>query len=137
MGKRSVRALVVGIATAFAAAVSASPALGFTNFELGAQPLGVPGQTCPASGSAERQCTNIASEPAIRSDRAGNFYASSENGLGGGTDAWKSPVAANGMSYTYLGEPDGGTSQTANKGFAPGGGDTDLATASVQNSAGE
>jgi hypothetical protein len=136
MGKRSVRASLIGIATAFASAALAAPALGFSNFELGAQPLGVPGQTCPTSGSAEQQCTNIAAEPAVRADRAGNFYATSENGLGGGTDGWKSPRSANGTSYTYLGEPDGGTSQTSNKGFAPGGGDTDLATAPVKNSAG-
>jgi hypothetical protein len=136
MGRRCRRALVVSITTGFAAAMSASSAFGFTNFELGAQPLGVPGQTCPASGSAEQQCWNSAAEPQIRSDPAGNFYASSENGLGGGTDAWKSPASANGLSYTYLGEPDGGTSQTSNTGFAPGGGDTDLATAPQRNSAG-
>src|SRR5215469_4072577 len=33
---------------------------------------------------------NQAAEPQIRSDPAGNFYISSENGLGSGTDAWSS-----------------------------------------------
>ena len=130
------RIVAVGVTTASLAGLSASPALAFTNFELGAQPLGTPGQTCPASGSAEQQCTNYAAEPAIRSDPAGNFYGSSENGLGGGTDAWKSPRSANGQSYTYLGMPDGGTTQTSNSGFAPGGGDTDLAVAPAQNGSG-
>lgn len=136
MRKRSWRAWGVGACGMVAMAVSASPALAFTNFELGAQPPGVPGQTCPASGSAEASCTNSAAEPAIRSDPAGNFYASSENGLGAGTNAWKSPVSFNGRRYTYLGEPDGGTSQTSNNGFAPGGGDTDVAVAPVVNSSG-
>jgi hypothetical protein len=130
------RLLAAGVATVTTAALAASPAFGFTNFELGAQPPGTPGQTCPASGAAESQCTNFAAEPAIRSDPAGNFYASSENGLGGGTDAWKSPTAANGQSYTYLGEPDAGSATIASTGFAPGGGDTDLATAPAKNAAG-
>jgi hypothetical protein len=130
------RLLMAGVGSAVAIAVSVSPALAFTNFELGAQPQGVPGQTCPAAGAAEQQCTNIAAEPAIRADPAGNFYASSENGLGGGTDAWKSPLAANGQSYTYLGEPDAGSATLASTGFAPGGGDTDLAVAPVENASG-
>lgn len=129
--------LAVGVGSVLGMAASASPALSFTNFELGAQPLGIPGQTCPAAGSAEQQCTNSAAEPAIRADSAGNFYASSENGLGAGTNAWKSPSLFNGLRYTYLGEPDAGSSLVANTtGFAPGGGDTDLAVAPVKNTAG-
>jgi hypothetical protein len=130
------RALAFGIGSVLGVVGSASPAFAFTNFELGAQPPATPGQTCPAAGSAELQCTNIAAEPAIRADPGGNFYASSENGLGGGTDAWKSPLSANGLSYTYLGEPDAGTSTTGSTGFAPGGGDTDLAVAPAKNRAG-
>lgn len=132
MRTRCRRMLALGVGGVLAAAVYASPALAFTNFELGAQ---TPGQTCPASGSAEQQCTNIAAEPAIRADNGGNFYASSENGLGGGTDAWKSPRSGNAQRYTYLGQPDAGSTSN-NTGFAPGGGDTDVAVAPVKNASG-
>jgi hypothetical protein len=128
------RVVVLG-AVAAAAAVQAPAAFGWTSFELGAQPPGVPGQTCPASGSAELACTNISAEPAIRADKAGNFYASSENGLGSGTNAWKSSRSQDARAYTYLGEPDS-TSQTSDTGFAPGGGDTDVAVAPFKNANG-
>ena len=65
----------------------------------------------------------------------GNFYASSENGLGAGTDAWRSNTADNGLHYTTLPSPDAGSSSNSS-GFAPGGGDTDLAVAPVKNSVG-
>src|SRR5207247_3178837 len=58
----------------------------FTNYELGT----TPGTTCP---NALANCYNFAAEPAIRADNSGNFYASSENGLTGGTVAWKSTDA--------------------------------------------
>ena len=104
--------------------VSASSSA-FTTFELS----NITGTTCPGS----RQCTNYAAEPQIRSDKAGNFYASSENGLGGGTDAWKSTDG--GLHYTTLVSPNA-VSSSNNTGFAPGGGDTDLATAPALNSTG-
>jgi len=60
----------------------ATGSFAFTNYELGS----TPGTTCP---NALANCYNFAAEPAIRADNSGNFYASSENGLTGGTDAWK------------------------------------------------
>ncbi|MGH7904631.1 MAG: hypothetical protein ACREPA_11000 [Candidatus Dormibacteraceae bacterium] len=101
-------------------------AAAFTNYEVSS----VPGTVCPGAGAA---CNNFASEPAIRADRAGNLYATSENGLGGGTEAWKSTDG--GRHYTALSSPDAGSTSN-NSGFAPGGGDTDLATAPVKNAAG-
>src|SRR5947208_428901 len=100
----------------------------FKTFELSS----VTGTVCP---NTSKTCTNGAAEPAIRGDIAGNFYASSENGLGGGTDAWRSNTADNGLSYTTLPSPDAGSTSN-NSGFAPGGGDTDLAVAPVKNSVG-
>jgi hypothetical protein len=97
-----------------------------TSFIHGVLPPPPPGST---------QTYNVAAEPAIRSNRAGNFYISSENGVGAGTDAWKSTNG--GQSYASLAQPNGissaDTSETT--GFAPGGGDTDLATASALNGA--
>jgi hypothetical protein len=97
----------------------------FVNFSLG-QPAGV---ACPGG----QTCSNGAAEPAIRSDGAGNFFASSENGLGAGTDAWKSTDG--GLHYTALPSPNA-LSTTAATGVAPGGGDTDMATAPVKNASG-
>src|SRR5207237_9447498 len=111
--------------TFFSASTVSAAGFKFTTFELSS----VTGTVCPGSS----QCTNFAAEPQIRADLAGNFYASSENGLGGGTDAWKSTDG--GLHYTYLGMPNG-VSRSNNTGFAPGGGDTDLATAPVANTAG-
>lgn len=76
---------------------------------------------------------NTDAEPQIRSDADGNFYISSERGLGGGTDAWKSTDG--GKTYTYLGQPNA-LSQTQNLGVAPGGGDTDVAVAPEKNADG-
>jgi hypothetical protein len=97
----------------------------FTNFELSK----ITGTTCPGSSN----CSNTESEPQIRADRSGNFYGSSENGLGGGTVAYKS--SDGGKHYTTLVSPNAGSASN-NSGFAPGGGDTDLATAPVKNSSG-
>ena len=105
----------------------AKNAAAFTNFQLGVAAVG---ESCPNSTTP---CTNPAAEPQIRADNAGNFYASSENGLGGGTDAWKS--SDGGQHYTYVGMPNAGSSSN-NTGFAPGGGDTDLAVAPVANALG-
>jgi len=69
----------------------------FSNYELAGNPYASPGfsvgTTCPNSMGT---CANTEAEPSIRADRAGNFYASSENvfcvvdRLCGGTFAWKS-----------------------------------------------
>jgi hypothetical protein len=110
----------------------------FTNFEpAGLSTLGINegggtvGTSCPGAGASK--CWNIAAEPAIRADGAGNFYATSENGLGTGTEAWKSTDG--GRHYVTLPSPDA-TSQTNTTGFAPGGGDTDLAVGDDANKAG-
>jgi hypothetical protein len=117
----------------FSASNVSAAGFAFTNFELGDfNPPGAPGTVCPQS-TENQACTNYAAEPAIRADPAGNFYASSEHGLGGGTDAWRS--SDGGMHYTTLVSPDAG-SQSNNTGFAPGGGDTDLSVAPAKNSAG-
>jgi hypothetical protein len=108
---------------------SAGGSGGFVNFEGAGTPLAPPGVTCPGSS----QCKNWAAEPAIRADNSGTFYASSENGLGGGTDAWKSTDG--GRHYTQLVCPNCGSASN-DTGFAPGGGDTDLAVAPVKNAAG-
>lgn len=108
------------------AAASLSSSFSFTNFELSS----VAGTTCPNTAGT---CTNGAAEPQIRSDAAGNFYASSENGLGAGTEAWKG--ISSGKSFTALVSPNAGSSSNTS-GFAPGGGDTDVATAPAKNAHG-
>jgi hypothetical protein len=122
--------ILVSLLTVFSASnvAAASPASSFSfkNFELSS----VLGTTCPNTAGT---CTNGAAEPQIRSDAAGNFYASSENGLGNGTEAWKS--TSGGKFYTALASPNS-ASQSNTSGFAPGGGDTDVATAPVKNSHG-
>lgn len=116
-------ALALGLVTG---AVAAGPKGGdFVNFSLAE----TTGTTCPGS----QACSNIAAEPAIRTDGAGRFFASSENGLGGGTVAFRS--TDNGSHYTTLVSPNS-VSQANNTGFAPGGGDTDLAVAPAKNPAG-
>jgi hypothetical protein len=97
----------------------------FAGYSL-AQTVGV---ACPGSA----KCKNPAAEPAVRADRAGELYASSENGLGNGTEAWRS--LDGGRQYKALASPNG-ASQTSDTGFAPGGGDTDLAVATKKNSSG-
>jgi hypothetical protein len=86
----------------------------------------------PPAGSTA--AFNQAAEPQIRADQAGNFYISSENGLGAGTDAWSS--ADGGHTYGALPQPNEVSSATGTTGVAPGGGDTDLATAPATNSSG-
>ena len=112
--------LVSGWAVATSATVSAS-GFTFNTFELS----NTTGVVCPNKSGT---CTNGAAEPAIRSDPAGHFYATSENGLGAGTLAWRGTT--NGSHYTALVSPD---SVSHGSPFAPGGGDTDLATAPVRN----
>src|SRR5437868_4130137 len=87
----------------------------------------------PPPGSTSTN--NQAAEPQIRADLAGNFYISSENGLGAGTDAWSSTDG--GHTYGSLPQPNEESSASGGTtGFAPGGGDTDLATAPAKNSSG-
>jgi len=110
----------------------------FINFEpAGLAAFGLPqgggsvGTVCPGDGADT--CYNGAGEPAVRADSGGNFYASSENGLGAGTEAWKS--LDGGKHYITLPSPNAGSTSN-NTGFAPGGGDTDLAVGDQQNGAG-
>jgi len=116
---------VLALALAVGAGGAGSKTATFTNYSLAE----ATGTTCPGSSA----CSNIAAEPAIRADGAGRFFASSENGLGGGTVAFRS--TDNGLHYTTLVSPNG-LSQTNDTGFAPGGGDTDLAVAPVKNASG-
>lgn len=106
---------------------SASSSISFNNFQLGTASIG---ESCPNSTAP---CTNVAAEPQIRADNAGNFYGSSENGLGGGTEAWKS--SDGGLHYATLPSPNA-ASQTSQPSVAPGGGDTDIAVAPTQNASG-
>jgi len=103
---------------------------GVANFELAGIPLQPAGVTCP---NGQSTCTNYAAEPQIRATADGQFFGSSENGLGGGTDAWRSND--NGLHYTQLDCPNCGSSAN-DTGFAPGGGDTDVAVAPAKNAAG-
>ena len=118
---------IVALALALSAATAATSKSGsgaFTNYSLAE----TTGTTCPGSAA----CSNIAAEPAIRADGAGRFFGMSENGLGGGTVAFRS--TDNGLHYTTLASPDAG-SQSNNTGFAPGGGDVDVAVAPDVNPA--
>ncbi|MGN6378826.1 MAG: sialidase family protein [Gaiellales bacterium] len=135
MKRRAMRGAALAIAVSTVALVAgASPAAWpsgatFTNYELAGLPGAPAGVSCPGHSN----CYNQAAEPAIRVSPAGKFFASSENGLGSGTDAWRS--LDGGGHFTQLPCPDCG-SQTNSTGFAPGGGDTDLAIAPVKNSSG-
>jgi hypothetical protein len=116
---------VLALSLSVGAVAAGSKTATFTNYSLAE----TTGTTCPGNSA----CSNIASEPAIRADGAGRFFSSSENGLGGGTVAFRS--TDNGLHYTTLVSPNS-LSQTNDTGFAPGGGDTDLAVAPVKNAAG-
>ncbi|HEX3428674.1 MAG TPA: hypothetical protein VHS36_07700 [Candidatus Limnocylindrales bacterium] len=122
-------ALVLG-SVGWADAAKPPASAPFVNFSLAGTPPQAPGTTCPGSGSS---CANGAAEPAIRAARDGSFYASSENGLGGGTLAWKSTDG--GLHYSTLLSPND-VSGVGNTGFEPGGGDTDVAVAPVANASG-
>ena len=121
--------VIVPVSGSGAASSYVTTVNGFVNYELGA---GV-NETCPNSASA---CQNHAAEPAIRADRAGNFYGPSENGPTSGTEAWKSTDG--GLHFVHLPSPN--IASTVSSGpegsISPAGGDTDLATASVRNAAG-
>jgi hypothetical protein len=121
-----------------AAYTSSSGTPGFSNFEVAGNPFitgyGV-GTTCP---NTSMNCVNTEGEPQIRSDQAGNFYASSENvfcvigGLCGGTFAWKSTDGGN--HFTTLPLPNSVSSGRV--GISPAGGDTDIAVAPSANANG-
>src|SRR2546429_6324945 len=96
----------------------ATGSFAFTIYELGR----TPGTTSP---NALANCYNFAAEPAIRADNSGNFYASSENGLTGGTVAWKSTDA--GLHYITLQSPNSASAGSMQ--FSPPGRATDLAAA--------
>jgi hypothetical protein len=113
------------LAVAASSATGAQGKASFTNLTIAENP----GITCPGSSG----CSNIASEPTIRADGDGNFFGSSENGLGGGTVAVRSTDG--GLHYLTLISPNG-VSSANNTGFAPGGGDTDLAVAPARNAVG-
>ena len=122
-------------ALALAGGVGAKPVRNaFVNFSLAATPPTPAGTLCPGSS----RCYNGASEPAIRATPDGQFYASSENGLGSGTLAWLS--SDNGLHYVSLLSPNdvsvGSTSTGKEAGLQPGGGDTDVAVATAKNSMG-
>jgi hypothetical protein len=125
--------LLAGVTTAalvIALAASAAPpnkggSGSFVNYSLGE----ASGTTCPGSSA----CSNVAAEPAIRADGAGRFFGSSENSLLSGTVAFRSTDG--GLHYTTLVSPNG-VSEANDTGFAPGGGDTDLAVAPDKNAAG-
>ncbi len=122
--------LLLALATIFFSSSNVSASTSpytFNNYELGT----VVGASCP--GTTPANCTNTAAEPQIRASLSGNFFASSENGLGAGTEAWRS--TDKGKHFTNLPSPDSG-SQSNDTGFAPGGGDTDLAITPVKNAQG-
>jgi hypothetical protein len=126
----------IAIAIGVAGAVGAKPiANTFVNFSLAGTPPNPAGTLCPGSSL----CYNGAAEPAIRATPDGQFYASSENGLGGGTLAWHS--SDSGLHYASLPSPNdlsvGGTSSGKEAGLEPGGGDTDVAVATAKNAFGK
>ena len=120
--RRTGRGLAVA-ALFVCSAVAAAPASqaatnGFVNFQLAGVPLAPVGVTCPGASN----CYNHAAEPQIRADGFGRFFAASENGLLGGSDAWRSTDG--GLHYTQIPSPDG-----AELPATAAGGDVDVAVA--------
>src|SRR6267378_7577784 len=122
-------------------ALTATPAT-FTNYELASNPFATTtnppfsvGVNCPNTANT---CQNTEGEPAIRADKSGNFYGSSENvfcvigGQCGGTFAWKSTDA--GSHFTTLPLPNSVSARQV--GVSPAGGDTDIAVAPRKNANG-
>lgn len=102
----------------------------FTTFSIASTPPSPAGTVCPGAGAL---CANRAAEPAIRAAANGTFFAASENGVTSGTIAWRSTDG--GRHYASLLGPND-ASQTQDAGFAPGGGDVDVAIAPARNAAG-
>jgi len=111
-----------------------APSAAFTDFTASATPPYPAGTVCPGS----TLCANGAGEPAIAVSPAGRFFASSENGLGGGTMAWTS--GDNGLHYSSTPSPNdvstGSDSVGKESGLEPGGGDTDDAVATAPSASG-
>ena len=127
--------VVIAVLATVGAASAAKPSgPAFTDFTVSATPPNPPGTVCPGS----TLCSNGAAEPAIAVSPTGRFFASSENGLGGGTMAWTS--GDNGLHYASTPSPNdvstGSDSVGRESGFEPGGGDTDDAVATAPNAAG-
>jgi hypothetical protein len=101
----------------------------FAQVQFAATPPAAAGTVCPGSAA----CWNHAVEPQLRADGDGTFYVSAENGLFSGTVAAKSTDG--GRRYASLPSPNA-LSSTAATGFAPGGGDTDVAVAPERNARG-
>jgi hypothetical protein len=122
---------VLAVCASGADATGAGGAQGprFVNFEFAATPPAPVGTVCPGSTA----CWNHAVEPAIRADRDGTFYVASENTLFKGTIAATSTDG--GLHYASLPSPNALSGGNA-PGFAPGGGDADVATAPERNPAG-
>ncbi len=131
LGTAAVIAALSGIPAGASVTTEADAAGGitFVNFQLASTPPAPGGTVCPKGGD----CWNRAVEPQIRADGDGALYVSSENGLLAGTIAAKSTDG--GLHYASLPSPNQ-SSATGAAGFAPGGGDTDLATAPVKNERG-
>jgi hypothetical protein len=94
--------------------------------------------TPPNNHLDPKKCISTQGEPAIRADRAGNFYGSSESvfcvigGQCSGTYAWKS--GDGGAHFKTLPLPN--TASAGRVGVSPAGGDTDIAVAPVKNGQG-
>src|ERR671934_2096021 len=91
--------LLATVALLFPTTTDVSAGSNFASFTLSDQP----GITCPNSQN-ESACSNLTLEPQIRSDRAGNLYASSEHGIGGR----RSPLQTTGgcLPFTTLPSPN-------------------------------
>ncbi len=71
-------------------------------------------------------------EPRAVTDPLGNIYVAAIQGIPAGTDTWKSMDG--GLTFTYLGQPDGAQAAAAiARGGGAGGGDEDLAAGSSGN----
>jgi hypothetical protein len=122
-------------------ALTSTPAT-FTNYELAGNqftPDHSQGVACPNSNvDPAKKCFSTQAEPAIRADRDGNFYGSSESvfcvigGQCGGTYAWKS--ADDGAHFTTLRLPNSVEVPTTPLAVSVAGGDTDIAVAPRRNS---
>jgi len=71
-------------------------------------------------------------EPRSAYDTSGNIYVAAIQGVPAGTDVWKSTDG--GLSFKYLGQPDGGQAASALAGRTPGagGGDEDIAIGTAE-----
>jgi hypothetical protein len=127
-------------------ALTATPAT-FTNYELAGNqftPDHSQGVICANGANTPpndlrdpNKCISTQAEPAIRADRDGNFYGSSESvfcvigGQCGGTYAWKS--ADNGAHFTTLRLPNSVEVPNTPLAVSVAGGDTDIAVAPRRN----